>query len=213
MTSFHSLPQRKSAIWSHRGQNGAALMISLLMLIAVMLLGLSAAQIALQNEKASRNDRDRQIAFQAAESAIADAEMDIQDSPDPVRSRSHIFANDNAEAFVPGCGAGDTNINLGLCAQTVGASNPTWLEVDFLNETLIAATVPLGKFTGQVFQFGQGSLPARLPRYIVESVPYNALGASAEPGTRSHLYRITAIGFGMRDSTRVVLQTFYRKED
>ena len=54
-------------------QRGASLIVSLLMLVAVLVLGISAAQIALQGEKASRNDRDRQIAFQAAEAALMDA--------------------------------------------------------------------------------------------------------------------------------------------
>jgi type IV pilus assembly protein PilX len=195
------------------GQQGASLIISLLMLIAVMLLGLSATQIALQSEKASRNDRDRQIAFQAAEAALLDAEMDIEKSPDPTRSRSAIFSKQHTNAFIEGCGAGEENLHLGLCAQAAEGTMPAWLAIDFLNHTNTATSVPYGRFTGQSFQTGEGSLPARPPRYIVELMAYNKAGESAEVSTRSHLYRVTAIGFGMRDSTRVVLQTFYRKED
>lgn len=195
------------------GQRGASLVISLLMLIAVMLLGLSATQIALQSEKASRNDRDRQIAFQAAEAALLDAEMDIEKSPDPARSRSAIFSTRHTSAFIEGCGAGDENPHLGLCAQAAEGAVPVWLAIDFLNHGGSAASVPFGRFTGQLFQTGEGSLPAGPPRYIVELMAYNKAGESAEVPTRSHLYRVTAIGFGMRDTTRVVLQTFYRKED
>lgn len=194
-------------------QGGVSLVVSLLMLIAVMLLGLSATQIALQSEKASRNDRDRQIAFQAAEAALLDAEMDIENSPDPDRSRSAIFSKNDIHSFLPGCGTGDAGIYLGLCAQAADGATPAWLAVDFLNDTATSAAVPFGKFTGQSFQTGQGSLPARLPRYIIELIAYNRPGESAELATRTYFYRITAIGFGMRDATRVVLQTFYRKED
>jgi type IV pilus assembly protein PilX len=194
-------------------QNGASLVVSLLMLIAVMLLGLSATQIALQSEKASRNDRDRQIAFQAAEAALLDAEMDIENSPDPARSRSTLFSKDHAHAFVAGCGAGEANPYLGLCARAAEDAVPAWIAVDFLNHAPTTASVPFGKFTGQAFQTGQGSLPSGPPRYIVELIPYNRPGESAELSARTHAYRVTAVGFGMRDATRVVLQTFYRKED
>jgi type IV pilus assembly protein PilX len=194
-------------------QEGASLIVSLLMLVVIMLLGLSATQIALQSEKASRNDRDRQIAFQAAEAALLDAELDIENSPDPARSRSAVFSKNNTHAFIEGCAGGDANPFLGLCARVAAATTPAWLTVDFLNNTATATSVPFGKFTGQTFQTGQGSLPARLPRYIVELLPYNGPGESAELSARTYFYRVTAIGFGMQDTTRVVLQTFYRKED
>jgi len=58
-------------------QQGASLLIVLLMLVVVMLFGVSAAQLTLMNEKSSRNDRDRHIAFQAAEAGLRDAERDI----------------------------------------------------------------------------------------------------------------------------------------
>ena len=197
----------------HRQQNGVSLVVSLLMLIAVMLLGLSATQIALQSEKASRNDRDRQIAFQAAEASLLDAEMDIENSPDPARSRSAVFSKHNAYAFIAGCGTGEANPFLGLCARVADGSAPAWLAIDFLDDTPSAASVPFGKFTGQTFQVGKGSLPARLPRYIIELLPYNGPGESAELPSRGYFYRITGVGFGMRDATQVVLQTFYRKQD
>ena len=73
-----------------RYQYGATLLVTLLMLVVVLLLGIAAAQIALQGEKSSRNDRDRQIAFQAAEAALLDAEMDIEQSPDAGLSLIHI---------------------------------------------------------------------------------------------------------------------------
>ncbi len=217
MKQYHAtgaIPTRCFALDRRQNrQGGVSLIVTLLMLIAVMLLGLSATQIALQSEKASRNDRDRQIAFQAAEAALLDAEMDIENSPDRNRSRSAIFSKNDAHSFVPDCGSGDASRYLGLCAQAAEGVPPAWLAVDFLNDTATSSTVPFGKFTGQSFQTGQGSLPARLPRYIIELIAYNRPGESAEMSARTYLYRVTAIGFGMRDVTRVVLQTYYRKED
>ena len=56
-------------------------------------------------------------------------------------------------------------------------------------------------------------MPARPPRYLIELMAYNKAGEDASGDGRTYFYRVTAIGFGMRDTTRVVLQTFYRKEN
>lgn len=195
-------------------QQGISLIVTLLMLIAVSLLGISAANIALQGEKTSRNDRDRQIAFHAAEAALVDAEMDIEHSPDRTRTRSKIFSKNRADGFIDGCGMGEANIYLGLCTHSAEGDKPVWLTADLDNvssSTMIS--VPYGKFTGHFLQTGQGPLPAKLPRYIIELMMYNKAGESADLSGRSYFYRVTAIGFGMRETTRVVLQTFYRKED
>lgn len=187
-------------------------MVSLLMLVAVLLLGISAAQIALQGEKSSRNDRDRQIAFQAAEAALMDAEMDIEKSPDTTKSRSALFSENPILAnFATGCGTGESNTNLGLCATASPGAQPVWLLVDFTDaDSTTTKTVPFGKFTGQILQTGKGSLPSKPPRYIIEAINYRAAGEDASVQS-TYFYRITAMGFGVRDTTQTVLQTFYRK--
>ncbi|HEV2609429.1 MAG TPA: PilX N-terminal domain-containing pilus assembly protein [Noviherbaspirillum sp.] len=193
-------------------QFGAALIVSLLMLVVVMMLGMSAAQTALQSEKASRNDRDRQVALQAAEAALMDAETDIEGSPDPARSRSRLFAHDRTEGFSPGCGIENPALYLGLCSRAEGGHVPAWTNADLLDPSPAAMTVPYGHFTGQVFQTGAGPMPARPPRYVIELMAYNRAGEDATLDGRNYFYRVTAIGFGMRDTTQVVLQTFYRKD-
>lgn len=193
-------------------QSGISLVVSLLMLAAVLILGTSAANIALQAEKASRNDRDHQVALQAAEAALADAELDIEESPDTGRSRSSIFAKSKMEGFAPGCGAGMANPFLGLCLGAEDGVVPVWQAIDFADDSSHARTVPYGHFTGMAFQTGHGVLPAKLPRYIIELLPYTREGQGAGANDMSYFYRITAVGFGMRPSTLVVLQTYYRKE-
>lgn len=211
-----SFPLRRPHLLIRSRQGGIALIVSLLMLVVIMLLGTSAGQIALLNEKASRNDRDRLLAFQAAEAGLMDAELDIEHSPDAARSRSHLFSAKSARGF-PGegdeeCLGGQANVYLGLCKGAQDAATPVWLTVNFqATEGAGARSVPYGMFTGQTLQTGVGALPRKPPRYIVELMPYNKQGESAD--TPSYFYRITAIGFGARDTTQVVLQTFYRKED
>ncbi len=204
-------PDRHSRYFMAR-QRGGALVVSLLMLMVVMMLGISAAQTALQSEKASRNDRDRQVALQAAEAALMDAETDIEDSPDPARSRSQLFAPDRTEGFSPGCGIENPALYLGLCSRAEGSHVAAWQNADLLDPSPGAMTVPYGHFTGQVFQTGAGPMPSRPPRYVIELMAYNRAGEDATLDGRNYFYRVTAIGFGMRDTTQVVLQTFYRKD-
>lgn len=198
----------------HGGQRGTVLVISLVMLLAALLLGLSSARNALQGEKAARNERDRRIAFEAAEAALMDAELDIEKSPDAERSRSSHFSKSSALGFPgddePVCRSG-AGVDQGLCRHPAEREMPVWQAVNFLDEnSASAASVAYGSFTGQRFAFGKGSLPARLPRYVIELMKYNRPGENAEEDG-SYFYRVTAIGFGARESTQVVLQTFYRK--
>ena len=55
-------------------QRGAALVISLLMLIILTLIGVTAMQTSGLEEKMASNSRDLNLAFQAAEAALKDAE-------------------------------------------------------------------------------------------------------------------------------------------
>jgi Tfp pilus assembly protein PilX len=184
---------------------GAALLTALCVLVAVLVIGVSAAQAALNAEKSARNERDRHIALQAAEAGLLDAERDIEGGADPGSARAALFAAGSALGFAEGCGR--DNANLGLCMYVLAA--PAWQAVD-LAAADGAASAPYGKFTGAVLPVGAGALPARAPRYIIELMPLVRGGEDAGQPADT-LYRITAIGFGVRVNTQVVLQEFYRK--
>lgn len=189
-----------------KNAKGSALVMSLLMLTVILLLATAATQMALQGEKSSRNDRDRQIAFQAAEAALADAEADIE------QARAHLFGNEMAigTALAEGeCGAGEQNPLLGICRRLGEQAVPAWKQIDFVSDGAHMQSVPYGHFTGSRFQTGSGMLPSLPPRYLIESLPERLPGQTLE--TARYLYRITAIGFGARPLTQVALQTFYRK--
>lgn len=59
-------------------QSGVVLVISLIMLILLTLLGITAMRTTTLEEKMAGNDKDRNIAFQAAEAALRDAENNIE---------------------------------------------------------------------------------------------------------------------------------------
>ncbi|MGE5652448.1 MAG: PilX N-terminal domain-containing pilus assembly protein [Bacillota bacterium] len=191
-------PTRPRAFASRGDQSGASLIVTLLMLTVLAMVGLSAAQISLQDEKASRNERDREIAMQAAEAALADAELDIESAP-----RSFLFASDSSEGFAPDCNNGQTARYLGLCLSGRNI-RLAWQAIDFAS----AKSVPYGHFTGRMLPAGAGPLPMHAPRYIIELMPDDEAGGATQ---ETYHYRITAIGFGAANATRVMLQTLYRK--
>lgn len=191
-------------------EQGIALLVTLLMLIAVLLLGASAARMAMLGEKAARAERDRYVALQAAEDALADAEKEINGSAASAPARTALLAAGNGLGFVPGCGTGPDNPALGLCTHA-GGEAPVWETVDIGDDGAASRSVPFGRFTGAAMETGQGFLPFRRPRYIIERVPYHPPGEDA--ASVHYFYRVTAIGFGARESTEVVLQGSYRQAD
>lgn len=191
------------------GQRGMALVFTLCLLLVILLLGVSAAQMALQGEKAARGERDRHTAFHAAEEALMDAERDIEGQPG-APGRSALFASDSAAGFSVDC-----DEQPGLCLPAGISASPVWLVLDLDADE--GAAVAYGRFTGAAMQTGQGFLPFRRPRYVIELLPFHApgveIGTPVGPAApASYLYRVTAIGFGANADTQVVLQTYYRKQ-
>jgi type IV pilus assembly protein PilX len=177
-------------------------------MVVALMLGLSGARIALQEERAARNDRDRKTAFQAAEAALLDAQRDIE-QPAGLSPRAALLAS-ATPAFPTGCGAGAATPLLGLCAGQGAA--PAWLAVDFHDEgEATMRSIAYGRFTGQTMPAGGGALPARRPRYLIEAYPDRRAGSSADLASAGTLYRISAVGFGAQEDTRVLLQAWYRR--
>lgn len=182
----------------HRGQrrqHGAALIGVLLVLVLVELLGVAAVQLALMGERSARSHRDTELALQAAQAALADAELDMTEF------REHLFDGVSTTGFAPGCTSAPEY--KGVCGPSYGAK-PLWLEVDL--EDPKGPTVAYGEHTGRSFAQGvAGVQPTRAPRYLIEWLP----DTSGTPGSEL-VYRVTAIGFGSRPEVQVVLQMLYR---
>lgn len=186
-------------------QHGAALAVTLIMMVAVLAIGIATSQAALMAERQARAERDRYVALQAAEAALLDAEADIENAGNAARAA--LFAPGSAAGFVRGCGRMG-HANAGLCLAA--GPHPAWQAVNLAEDGEHARAVRFGTFTGASMPTGEGPAPARLPRYIIEAIPIRRAGDDASAPT-PNAYRITAIGFGAHESTRVVLQSFYRK--
>ena len=180
-------------------QRGFSLIVSLMMLIVIIILGISASQMAINEERGARNDRDRQIAFQAAEAALKDAEYEILNPASPAcaaqgqtnrgRGRSGTstcFNSINAIGFTAtATSACSVTPTAGLCE--FNAATPAWLRlatdpmhIDFLADAKgsgTMSTVVYGQYTSQIYG-SQVSLPGKPlsrypPRYIIERVQQN----------------------------------------
>lgn len=122
-------------------QQGAVLLVSLLVLLIMTVIGVAAMRTNLLEEKMAGNFRDVDLAFQAGEAALRDAEADI-DSGSRVKGLTGFNAN---------CGGG-------LCDATSGFSE-VWKESRTLNNGVV-----LGTYTGT----GALAFLACQPKYWIE---------------------------------------------
>ncbi|RXZ38070.1 pilus assembly protein [Oxalobacteraceae bacterium CAVE-383] len=185
-----------------KSQHGAALLIALLMLVVLLMLGIAAVHIGLQSERISRNWRDRQIAWQAAEAALLDAEYDIGNPHSP---RHALFDN---MPSIPAASGGNQNAPIlpGLYFPAADPQAPRWRRLTSDHD---ASGLDYGRFTARTMQTGIGALPARAPRYLLEILPRLR---NQPANDRSRRYRISALGFGPDPDTRVMLQSIYRRQ-
>jgi type IV pilus assembly protein PilX len=185
-----------------RQQRGAALVCALVLMLATMLVAVAISRAVLASVASAGAERERGLAREAAEAALRDAECDIAadlaTAADPARAAQFTVAG--AGSFIDGCGRG--RADRGLC---LASSPPAWQSLD-LKQADGPAMVPYGHYTGASLATGKGLLPARAPAYLIEKIA--PPGAAASLGS---FYRITAIGFGSRASTQVVLQSVVRK--
>ena len=165
-----------------RQRGVVVLMCLMMMLILAMLLGVSAAQMSLQGEKATRGERDRDVAFQAAEDALADAEHDIQ-GWHGARSAPAMRRRSGSGWICPAWRMAAT-CTLGYGAHTGAAMLTAEGVLPFKKPRYVVERM-------ECHQPGED--------------------ASAGGAVASYCYRVTVIGFGARPGTELVLQTVYSK--
>lgn len=189
-------------------EEGVALIVVMIVLVIVSMLGIGSTQLSMMTERGARNDRDAQLALQAAEATLLDAVSDIDGTPSAAQ-RASAFANGNLLDFEVGCGT--AGVRKGLCSQAL-SGKPAWQTVDLADETRTAA---FGQFTARAFATAAGNerglMPALPPRYIVEALEDRQLfrDLTQPPDV---VYRVTAMGFGSRSDIQAVVQMLYRKK-
>jgi type IV pilus assembly protein PilX len=203
-------------------QQGATLIVTIMLLLVLTILALSLYQFGNSEERSARNQFDRNLALQAAELALRDAEMDLQclklvpnaapDAPayefctagtavkagEPILCRATCWTGSNLkkDRKLAGFDAVGTD---GLWA---GTNSKPWEKPPLGADPMMdaAKTVVAGTRTNV-------SIPAIYtipPRYMIEGFNQGN-GSSAQL-----LYRITARGWGSLPNTVVTLQEIYK---
>jgi len=169
----------------HR-QSGVALFISLVLLLVMTIIGVSAVQTTSLEERMARNSHDSALAFQAAEAALREAEDFLQ-----------------------------TSINT-TAGFTAGGNNGLWRAADYGNverwrqagiwtgANSVEAATPVEHVAEQ---------PRYIIEWVAtvqRSENPSLLGSSyATLFDRIEVFRITARGVGGSANARVVLQSTY----
>jgi len=169
-----------------RRQRGTALIIAMLFLVILGMLGVTTMTATTLEERMAGNTRDRDLAMQAAEAALRDAERDLTNTA-PTAGRVVTLAN-----FVAACTAG-------LCTE--GA--PILTNIDDPTKSAY--------FTQYMSSSQPFMGPAAQPRYLIELLTAMPPQVPAPPaGQQIRNFRITAKGFGRNTNTVVILQTVFQ---
>lgn len=162
-------------------EKGAALLVALILLVLMSLLGVSALRSGSLEERMAGNTYDRSISFQAAESALREAESTIEAA---------------GTKPTPDVGADCTN---GICGTTSDGSEfwATAADDDWKDATLVS--------NGSV-----DITPQYLIEYLGGTFPCspNNPASGTDPFTCKR-YRVTARSNAGDDRASVVLQSIY----
>ena len=183
-------------------QRGLSLITALLFMVATLILGVSVMSINVMQERMIGNTKDHDLAMQAAEAALRDAELDVSEN---------IGA---ATLFKEDC-------ENGLCIPPSKRATPSPLPVHAVAGFDWTSDAKVRKYRQYT---NRGARPiaefptvASQPRYVIERL--GAMGnagnsvvvgfsSSSDGGTA---YRITARATGARGDTVVILQSIYAR--
>jgi type IV pilus assembly protein PilX len=179
-----------------RGESGASLIVALLFLLVLTVLGLAVMRATTIEVRIVGFEQDRNLAFEAAEAALRDAERDLT-----------LNGIDTDAPWEPDCSGGGG----GLC-RPANTATPLWESIAWTdaNSRRYGTRTGIGAYPVNV---------SAVPRYMIEILPDlpPPIGSSMIPGARASTtggtaYRITAVGWGRNDETRTMLQSVFIKE-
>lgn len=181
-------------------QKGVVLISSLVLLLVMTLLGVSAMNTTTLQEKMAGNNLDRERAFQAAEAALRDAEQFLEDIP---------------AIYIPLSSAVNDDCTNGLCTKRennagfdfdAAEGDAGWFEERWLDDTLDVWNTANKHRVYTTTLAGVSSSP----KYIIELLSAVDCPGSATGASDCETYRITALTAGGTTNSRVMLQSTYR---
>lgn len=196
---------RHTSISTQSQQSGFALIVGLIVLLLLTLIMLVALRMASLEERMAGNLKNQNIAFQAAESALREAEARIRNGTDgldededgvpdtnafnPLRLSDGPFQNTTAPLCVDGlCGTSDP-----LQSALIGDLHPS-----VMRKANLALPAP---------NIETGLLPE--PQYIIELI---TVAPHTDPRLVKATFRVTARARGEDPNSLVQLQSTYRAD-
>ncbi len=174
----------RHAIPSKTKQNGATLIVSLLILLVMTLLGVTAMQTNILEEKMSGNSQDVSLSLQAAEAALREGEAYIETIVSPATA-----FDGSTEWLYPD----DTNVDV--------SADTTWTTARIYQTGDITNVTTRPKYIIElVGEIGSAS----------DDINISGYGESSGTGSVNG-FRVTAKGTGGSDSTVTLLQSHYAK--
>lgn len=174
--------------------SGSVLIISMLLLLVLTILGVTALDTTVMEERMSSNTRQRNMAHQAAETAMKAAEQWLGNTSGNVMLASHInMFNASGELY----------------DDTVSGRSISW---DVNDTSAWTAGNSSAVTTLSSFPANASTIPGA-PRYVIEYIgrvgdpPLNF----TDPDLRPHAFRIVTIGWGPDKTTKVVLSSTFNK--
>jgi type IV pilus assembly protein PilX len=165
-------------------QRGAVLIVSMLLLLVMTVLALTASQATQQQERMAGNARDLDLAFQASEAGLRSGEMRIQKSIAPKRAASIICeSRDECDA-----------VDRKDAPQDYQHRAPTWWEKNAheMSQSLSQVSVK--------------------PHYVIErwaDVPDTLTVGSSMQKTGTIFYTATSRAQGATDTAVAIVETSY----
>lgn len=168
-------------------QKGATLIVCMIILVIITILGVGSIQDTTLEEKMAGNMKNRNMAFQAAETALRHAEEYLSET-----------------TILPGFDGTTT----GLYAQidTDSAKPITWSASKWLSDG-VKYEAP----SGHSDEIGGVAIA---PYYVIEKLDSTIAGVeleASEAEDNDEFYRITARAVGGTDTAVVILQSIYRR--
>ncbi|MDA3920328.1 MAG: PilX N-terminal domain-containing pilus assembly protein [Salinisphaera sp.] len=204
---------------SSSSQRGFVLVTSLIFLVIITLIAVSAINSSTLQERMASNLRDKSDAFHDADAALRSAELklalplfDTYQSAsacyDVSKSGTDSANNNNGSSSSSSCtGSTDLYIWNGTDNELFGGSQPVDESLKFLDPSLWRGTA-----TAQIYTAGDG---IQVKFFVEEDrhfTPSNLNPDTAATAQGKAIYRITARAQGRNPAAVAVVQSFYEKD-
>jgi type IV pilus assembly protein PilX len=169
-------------------QDGAILVVSLLLLLVMTLLGLTAMQVTRMEERMAGNSRDISLAFQAAEAGLRDAE-----------DRIRVMTTRPAACSAGPCAVWQRTTPVATLPTDLHDQPKSWW-VGKAQEYGAAGTQQMTEVTQDPLSITQeqGFIP-------------DSLTTGHGPPEGRDFYRVTSHSFGATETARAVLESTYTR--